>query len=256
MSKTIIKYALTLATTLLVLATSGLCKNYVSFDGGFYITYPDNWYQVDYNTVDAFLARANAGKEMFNYDAVFAPDSSKPFFANSYFFISLEKVGELSQHQIDSVLKKLSGVFGKGIKYFPVGDFMSDIKSNAPNYDKKTKVVTILNNIVQGQKTVKKNLIMMKFYNKGIASFYFYFPDSLFAKDKQIFEDVITSFSTKDIDKVIPHEQAKVANLKGKIKTTESENSYSEKSRTILLITAFVVISLIMIAIFRRKRKR
>lgn len=256
MSKTVIKYTLTLATILLVLATSGLGKNYVSFNGGFYITYPDNWYQVDYNTVDVFLARSKAGKEMFNYEAVFAPDSSKPFFANSYFFISLEKVGELSQHQIDSVLEKLSRVFGEGIKYSPVGDFISNIKSNVPNYDKKTKVVTILNNIVQGQDTVKKNLIMMKFYNKGIASFYFYCPDSLFDKDKQIFEDIIASFSTKDIDKVIPHEQAKVANLKDKIKTTESESAYGEKSRTILLIAVFVVILLIMITILRKKRKR
>ncbi|MFQ5453641.1 MAG: hypothetical protein ACE5D6_05590 [Candidatus Zixiibacteriota bacterium] len=234
---------------------TGVTKTHVSLNGNFYIIYPDSWEQVEYNTVNQYLIRSNAGRTMFDYDVVLAPSYSEPFFTNEYLILHVEKIKDFSSQQIDSVLKSLSQTFGEGIKYFPVADFMADLKSDAPNYDRNNKVVTILNEIVQNQQVVKKNLIMMKFYDDGIASFYFYSPDSLFEQSKKIFQNIVNSFSTENVEQMLPKENLKVADLK-KSSDTGDDFSFGDSSRKTFILSIAVLVLFTVIIILRRKRKR
>ena len=76
-------------------------NNYVSFDGKFFITYPDNWRQIEYNVVDAYLLRFGASQSSLQYEAVFAPGVSDPFFKGSYLILNVDTVGALDQQAID-----------------------------------------------------------------------------------------------------------------------------------------------------------
>ena len=56
-----------LACLVALLPGSSTAENYVSLNGEFYITYPEGWYQVDYNTVDYYLFNEEANRESFRY---------------------------------------------------------------------------------------------------------------------------------------------------------------------------------------------
>ncbi len=237
---------------LMMLVSVAGAKTYVSLNGEFYITYPDEWDQVDYNTVDMFLARSNADQTMFDYDAVFAPSTSMPFFIADYLILTVEKVGELTDKEIDSVLEEYSQTFQNGITYVPTDNFLADLRSDAPGYDRDNKVVTVLSDILQGQEAVKKNLIMTKFYEHGVATFYFYSTDSLFETSKETFEAIVSSFSTENIQDVIPREEVKVAD----IETDEEGNVKTKRSRTLLYLSIAVFILLVIVAVFVKVRSR
>lgn len=227
-------------------------RNYVSLNGGFFVTYPDDWEQLDYVTVDAFLARRGVEAEMFEYDAVLAPSASSPFFAGDYVIITVDTVGELTEHQIDSVLSQMRDDFGAGITFQETDEFMVDITPDKPCYDKTTKTFAVLNEIQHGEDVTKQNLVMMKFYEKGIVSFFFYSPDSLFKTSTQTFQDIVTSFNTENIEAALPSEELKVAD----IKTDESGNLEPESSRTTLYlsIAVFILLGIVIIYLVRAKK--
>lgn len=236
----------------LLLSFSGAgAKTYVSLSGQFYFNYPDEWEQIDYNTVDLFLSSTGVSQDMYNYDAVFAPSSSGPFFAGDYLILTVTRTGELSQQQIDSILNELGDTFKGGINFMETNNFLADLKSDAPSYDRDNQVVTVYNEILQGQEAFKRNLIMWKFYNQGMATFYFYSTDSLFEQSKQTFTDIVASFSTDDIESALPREDLKVADLE----TDEEGNLKVSKSRTVLYlaIAVFVlIVAGVAVAILRK----
>lgn len=241
-----------IAALLTVMATTVLASTYVSHMGQFYITYPDDWEQIDYNTVDLFLTRSGAEQQMYDYDAVLAPSTSSPFFAGDYLILTVEKTGELSDEQIDSILADYANTFQKGIVNLTTDEFPADVDSDAPVYDPAKKVITVLNDIYQGQQVIKKNLIMVKFYEHGIASFYFYSPDSLFQASKATFENIFASFSSENLDAAIPPEEVKVADIE-----TDAEGRMKQSRSNIYLYLAFaVLICLVLFGVFVRLRKR
>lgn len=240
------------ATVLVVLAAAVCAKTYVSLNGEFYITYPDDWEQIDYNTVDLFLSRSGADETMYEYDAVLAPSASSPFFTGDYLIVTVEKTGELSNQLIDSVLAEYADSFQKGIANMATDEFMADLKSNSPVYDADKKVMTVLNDIYQGQEIVKKNLIMVKFYEKGIASFYFYSPDSLFQSSKVLFEDIFESLSTENLQAAMPSEEVKVAD----IETDDEGRLKDSDSNLFLYLAVAVVICFILLGTYVRLKKK
>ena len=248
------KIFLLLLSCLLLFTVSIMAKTFVSLNGGFYIDYPENWIQVDYNLVDIFLTRSNAGNSTLNYEAVFAPEDADPFFSKEYFIISLEKTEKLTDKQIDSVLNILSASYGKDKKYFPVADFMADLKTTAPNYDAKNKIVSIVSDIVQNEKLIKKHLIMMKFYDQGIATFYFYSPDSTFEANKTIFRNVLLSFGTENLQDKLPKEQVKVADIPDDV--TAQETPFENKTYFIIIIIALIVLVIIIMYLNKQKKVR
>ncbi len=229
-----------------------LAGNYVSWAGGFYISLPDDWEQIDYQTVDIFLISNQAGSDVLDYDAAFAPSSSTLFFTGNYMILTVDTVGELSQTQIDSVLKQMRKTFGRDIKYYPVADFLSDLKSNAPSYDANEKLVTVVSDIVQKEQVTKKLMHMTKFYERGLATFYFYSPDSLFDQSKHIFKDIVQSFSTEDIEAAAGHQEVRVADIDAE-ETTEDKGD--EDSRPIVLYIVPISILIVIIIIAARKKR-
>lgn len=236
----------------IICVSAGSARNYVSLNGGFYIAYPDDWVQVDYNTVDVFLTINRAGSPIFNYEAVFAPDSSRPFIAGQYFILTLDTVGELDSQGIDSVLAEMEKTFGKGIKYYPVGDMQSDLKSRAPEYDRERKIVSVLSDIVYRGETQKKLLLMTKFYSRGIATFYFYSADSLFEQSRARFEEIVLSFSTEDIAAAFPPEEVSVAD----VETGETTEDEKESSGYLTVGAPIIVLFAIIIIVVARRRRR
>ncbi len=226
-------------------------NTYVSLNGKFFIEYPSDWHQIPYAEVDAYLASKKAGRPLYDYDAVFAPKQSNPFYNGTYFIMSVEKVGNLSDKQIDSVLNELSQTFGKGIKYFPVANFLADIKTDSPNYDKKTKTITIYNKIVQNETAIKNSLIIMKFYDFGIATFYCYALGDAFETEKEIFSQIAASVSTEDIQSKIPKEQVKIAKIDPNKKSLG--NSDDDSSNTVIYISLGIVLFIILL---RKKIKK
>ena len=248
--------AVGIVTTALLIMMIGssvvLAENYVSWTGGFYVALPDDWEQIDYQTVDVFLISNQAGSDVLDYDAVFAPSSSILFFTGDYMILTVDTVGELTQTQIDSVLNQMRKTFGRDIKYYPVADFISDLKSNAPSYDADEKLITVVSDIVQQEQVTKKLMHMTKFYEQGLATFYFYSPDSLFDQSKDIFKDIAQSFSTEDIEAAAGHQEVRVADLDSK---ETAEDKEDEESLPIVLyivpISFFIVI---IIVVVRKKR--
>ncbi len=244
-----------IVTTALLLMMIGssvvLAENYVSWTGNFYISLPDDWEQIDYQTVDVFLISNQAGLDVLDYDAAFAPSSSIPFFAGNYMILTVDTVGELTRTQIDSVLNLMSKTFGRDVKYYPVADFLSDLKSNAPSYDADKKLITVVSDIVQKEQVTKKLMYMTKFYERGLATFYFYSPDSLFDQSKDIFKDIVQSFSTEDIEAAAGHQEVRVADLDSK---ETAEDKEDEDSLPIVTYLAPIVLIMIIIIAARKKR--
>jgi hypothetical protein len=228
-------------------------KNYVSWAGGFYIVIPDDWEQIDYQTVDAFLISNQAGRDVLNYDAVFAPSTSVPFFVGNYLIVTIDTVGQLSETQIDSVLGVMGATFGKNVRYYPVADFLADMKSNAPSYDPEKKLATVVNDIVRRNEVTKKLMLMTKFYEKGLATFYFYSPDSLFEQSKQAVSEIVQSFSTEDLEAAAGRAEVRVADV-----DVDDDDDPKSDDGSISPSTwvPFVGIIAVLIAIIAGKRKK
>ncbi len=252
MKKLFVLFALILGYGLVT--ASDLSNSYVSLNGNFYIQYPADWKQIPFADVDRYLASKKAGRPIYNYDAVFAPKNSDPYYSGSYFIMTVDTVGKLSDKQIDSVLNVLSSNFGKGIKYFPVSNFMADLKTDSPNYDKKTKTVSIYNKIVQDNTSIKNSLIMIKFYDFGIATFYCYALGDAFETDKELFSQIVASLSTEDVKSKLPKEQVKVADIKT---TKKSYGDTENKStlRSIAIFSGIFIVLYLLLRYIRRKRQ-
>ncbi len=231
-----------------LISGNAAASTYVSFKGKFYIEYPDDWLQVPYLTADVFLKKSGSDPSSLNYDAVFAPKSSSPFFANDYLMLTVDTLEWLYDFQIDSVVDEMSKTFGKEVQYFPSWDKPANLQSNTPVYDKKNKIITVINDIVAGGKVVKKNLMVKKFHDKGIANFYFYAPDSTFEKSKTIFQGIVNSFSTENVSQAIPKEA-------GKVSDPADRDKLNFRQMLIPIGAAFIIL-LILLARLRKAKKR
>ncbi|MCK4607408.1 MAG: hypothetical protein KAU35_08950 [candidate division Zixibacteria bacterium] len=239
-----------LALLLVILASpSGQADNYVSWKGGFYITYPDHWKQIDYQTVDVFLYVNQADRDALDYEAVFADSSSRPFFEGSYVILTLDTVAEMSQLYIDSALRDLEEAFNRSFTYSSVADFFADTETNTLNYDDEKRLVTIISDVVKDGQVIKKNLMMMQFYEKGMASFYLYSPDSLFEQAKGLLHDMVISFSTENIEAAAGSQIVRVADAAPEQETAQPDDS--EDSSKIYLIVG-VALAMILFVVIRR----
>ncbi len=141
----------------------------------------------------------------------------------------------------------MSRIFGNNVKYFPVSDYLVDLNSNTPVYDKDQKVAYVINDITQKSESYKKNLLFYKFYHRGIAKFYFYSPDSLFNESKSIFEKIVSSFSSENIEEALPKEDVKIADIETAKEDNDSNSSW------IPIMSALIII---IIVIARKKKNQ
>lgn len=231
--------------------------NYVSWKGGFYISYPEAWQQVDYGLADTFLKINQAGETILDYDVVISDTLSKAFFDGEYFVLTVDTVGLLTETEVDSVLGDLFSTFHSKLSYFPVANLLANLEANAPSYDSDQKVASVINKIEITGGTYKRSLLMMKFYEKGIATFYYYAPDSLFDQGMKIMQQVVMSLSTEDIDAAAAsQDQVKVTDATiPEPEEYEPSSSRSKNGKGIPVAVAIAIL-IVMIAVIRRKRKK
>jgi hypothetical protein len=230
-------------------------QRYVSLNGGFYFSYPDEWAQVDYWLVDNYLMTTFQKLQLdstldslfdstiFNYEAVFAQKDVPYFYSGEYLILTVDTVGKLKDWQIDSVLIELVEDIGHIVEYHRFSDFLADPKLDVPVYDTLDGMAALLTEVPGDG--LKKSLTVMKFYDKGVATFYFYTPDSLFDASKERFERVLASFSI-DMEKALPKEKVKIADL---------EDVGKKKSSTKTFLFFGVALVLILIIIVRRVKR-
>ncbi|RKX25059.1 MAG: hypothetical protein DRP47_10415 [Candidatus Zixiibacteriota bacterium] len=242
-----------LAIVCVVIALLGLkatakATKHISYKGEFSFDYPNDWRQIDHKIVDLFLIRNNAGKSILDYEAAFGPVGYTPFWKGPYFILSVETDILYSDSQIDSVLQVMSKNFGKGIKYFPVADFLTDMESNSPVYDKDKKIISVASEIIEKGELLKKHLLVMKFFEKGLANFYFYAPDTLFDSSSTVFNNILESFSYGNIDSLLSEESLKTADI-------DDISSGSESSKEIPVAVMIGLLIVIIVIVAKRKKK-
>lgn len=244
-----LRFIAVIGIVLLGLTALAADQKYISFEGEFSIDYPDNWRQVDHRIVDAFLLRNDAGQSALAYEAVFGPLGYSPFWQGPYFILSVEAGEAYSDQQIDSVLKKMSRTFGKGVKYFPVADFMTDMESNSPVFDSAQRIITVASDIVEKGELLKRHVMVMKFFEKGLANFYFYSPDSLFDSSSAVLEGVLASFVHGNVDSMLAPESLEVVDA-----DDIKDDSNGIFGLPVAVFAGLVVVFIVVMS--RRKKKK
>jgi hypothetical protein len=241
------------ALLLLLLAVATVSANtYVSSAGRFYFTYPDDWEQIDYNTVDYYLMNGQADREAFNYDAAFAPKASVPFYAADYLIVSVDSMAALTPHQVDSMALEFSNVLGESVKRVNTGSYMAQAVANTPVLDTAENVLVIVSNVSDSGKVVQKNIWVQKFYKGGVANFYFYTPDSLYQNTKDLVETIVASFSTENIEAARPREQLKMANI-----NTDNDEGTAGPGFYILVVAVILILAILALFVIKKvNRKR
>jgi hypothetical protein len=135
------------------------------------------------------------------------------------------------------------------MKYFPSWDQPTDLKSNTPVYDKNNKILTVINDVVAGDKIVKKNLMVKKFHEKGIANFYFYAPDSTFEQSQKVFQGIVNSFSTENVNQAVPKEA-------GKVSDTNDKDKLDYRKMLIPIGAALMILIILLIRMRKSKTKK
>jgi len=247
----------TVVTAMLVIllgSISAIAGNFVSWKGGFHITIPDNFEQIDYRVVDSVLVTNRADRSVFNYEAVFADSSAEPFTAGEYFIINVDSTGELSKTRRDSVLDNLGDSFGRDVGYYPITEFVTNLSTNFPTYDRDLQMASVIAAVSQPDGSVKRNLMLMRFYEHGIATFYYYAPDSIFEAGVDRMREIVASMSTENLDAAVTHEKPKITEARpsDKPETTQQDE---DDSTTIVPYLVLVVILVVVLAVQIKKRK-
>lgn len=227
--------------TMVALGNSARAEVYVSFNGGFYIEYPQEWRQVEYLTADAFLSMRSVGQPVMKYEAVFAPKNSSPFFQNEYLILAIDTMDWLYEYREDSIVAEMKENFGKDIQYFPSWDKPGNVSSDAPIYDREKRVLSVVTDVTEDDKILKKNFFVRKFYDKGIANFYFFAPDSTFEQSLVTFRQIVNSFGTDNIEQKIPKETAKIVSENGADRTINYKTMLLALGLGVLVVAAILI---------------
>lgn len=226
--------------TILFLAAANLAaETYVSFKGGFYFEYPENWIQVDFNTADLFLSRSVTDPSLMEYEAVFAQAESSPFFAGEYLILKLDTLEWLYEYKEDSIVEAVEADIGQELLKTSVWNHLADTNSINPVYDVENKIIFIQSDLTQGTEIFKRSIFIKKMYDKGVAEFYFYAPPETFESSKEVFKNIVMSFSTENVEQALPTEKLKVAEF----------DDDSDDSGTIMIALAAALLIIIAVIV-------
>ena len=229
----------TLIAILFLAATNLSAETYVSFKGGFYFEYPENWIQVDFNTADLFLSRSVTDPSSMEYEAVFALAESSPFFAGEYLILKLDTLEWLYEYKEDSIVEAVEADIGQKLLKTSVWNHLADTNSIIPVYDMENKIIFIQSDLTQDTEIFKHSIFIKKMYDKGVAEFYFYAPPETFESSKEVFMNIVMSFSTENVEQALPTEKLKVAEF----------DDDSDDSRTIMIALAAALLIIIAVIV-------
>ena len=145
------------------------------------------------------------------YEAVFAPAESSPFFAGEYLILKLDTLEWLYEYKEDSIVEAVEKELGQKLLKTSVWDHLADTNSMVPVYDTENKIIFIQSDLTQGIEIIKRSIFIKKMYDKGVAEFYFFAPVETFESSKEVFKNILISFSTENVNQALPTEELKVA---------------------------------------------
>lgn len=181
-------------------ASAPNAENYVNWKGGFWLEIPDDWEKVGYHIVDRYLAATDTSREVFDYEAVFAPGSAENFVEGAYLVITFDSTGELNAAEVDSVLTTIAESYSTSVQEAPVVQYMSDLVPGQPHVDREQRVVTVLSEMGFRPEAIRKLWLYMQLNDVGLVSLYFYSPDWTFEQNLPIFEEVVNSLSYENLE--------------------------------------------------------
>jgi len=229
-----------------LLAIPASAETFVSFNGRFKFTYPDTWLQVDYTTAEYYLSRGDPEKEV-DFEAVFSEKETFAVFQGQYLVLTVDTVGELSSEQIDSILTDLSGEFGRPRRDVAPDSFLTAPDLESIEFDSTNALASIRTDVAAENAETRVNLLIMKFYDHGIANFYFYAPVAEFAQGLPVYRDMVLSLTTENLDAPLEGEPVRVADL---------EETGGVVSTYLMLFGGLFVIVLFVLIIRIRARRQ
>ena len=245
--------ALALMAVVILSAAGYADEMFRSFNGGFRVTLPDGWSQVDYRTADYHLA--NAGADL-DYEAAFDGNPSDPVFASEYLILTLDttsaladSTGKLIPAEVDSVLSGVAADFDKKLVRIGSRAFRLQEHQDVVAYDTVHHVVYAVSTIDAETDDAHMNLLAMKLYKNGVANFFFYSDESSFTDNLPDFEAILASFST-DMQAANDGSGVKVADLDEKLKKEDVTNS------TVVITAAVLAVFVIALVLLSRRKRR
>lgn len=237
-------------------ASSTMAANYVSYAGEFFFAYPEDWVQMDYLTVDAFLQQRGAvDRTLYDYEAVFAHEDNSPFFDGPYLLLKLDTTGTHTRDMIDSVAAELAREYRTQVVHMPFEDFWGKMAFKIPYVDHERGIAGIKLAMGPPREGQRYNIILIQYYDKGAADFFFYAPKEEFDASLDTFKAIFASFSTEDWQSAAAPESLRVADIDTVAKT---EEEYVDGITNRVLLIALVGVALSLFVVFRiaRRKKR
>ncbi len=189
--------------------------NYVNWKGGFWFAVPEGWEKVNYLLVDRLLSTVDSSRDIYKYEAVFAPKSSAVFMEGAYLVVTFDSTGKLSEKATDSILNEIARSYATDVYKAPVVSRMSDLIPGQPSIDRVRKTVSVLTEMAYRPEAKRKLWLHMRLNDAGLISLYFYCPDSTFAANRPLFEGVAQSLSFSDLRTAAGSEQAVFTDVGG-----------------------------------------
>lgn len=189
--------------------------NYVNWKAGFWLAIPDGWDKVDYMVVDRYLSMTDTSRDIYGYEAVYAPKSSALFMEDAYLVVTFDSTGRLSATSADSVLNTIARTYGREVFNAPIVDRMTDLIPGQPVVDRAAKAVSVLSEMAFRPEAKRKLWLYMRLNDLGLISLYFYSPDSTFARNKPTFEKIIGSLSFDNLRQAAGNEQVTFTDVGG-----------------------------------------
>jgi len=227
----------------LLLVTTASAETFVSYNGKFNITYPDTWEQIDYQTADFYIRQATGD---LAYEAVFATKDSPAVFEGTYVILTVDTSGALDQSRIDSAIGVIVESFGRNLAELPLASFATDLSEAVVAYDRDLQIMAAISDITEAGSAPRKNILVQKFYDRGIANFYFYVPDSLLSEGLGSLSEILASFST---------ETTRTDTTPVKVADLESRQS-SDSTNNVVMYGGLIVILLCLVLVRIRQRRR
>jgi len=229
--------ALTTALMLAMCLTSvGLAGTFVSFNGQFTIEYPEGWRQVDYKTADVLLNQIDSE---LNYEAAFTSTESGMPFDDAYFILEVDTVGQLTQEQIDSIVNEVSGPYG-GYDEVSPDSFIATAKDYYAQLRSDGLALALVTDLTEESGEPLKNLFALRFYERGMAKFFFFGPGEEFQSYLQSFHEIFSSFSTDNLEAVLKSEPVRIAELEDKSKSSNL-STYGGIGGFAVIVVIFVI---------------
>jgi phosphotransferase system glucose/maltose/N-acetylglucosamine-specific IIC component len=239
----VIGVGLILPLILFVPPSTVFAEEFVSFNGGFHFSYPETWMQIDYMTAEYYLTQGDLKKEV-DFEAVFSVKETMVLFQGQYMILTVDTVGSLTSLQIDSVVTSTAAEFKRPVKEVSSEEFLVGSCRDSLLFDRANGLLAAETEVPGDKTGTRTNLLVMKFYERGIANFYFYAPSAEYPLGLPNYRQMVMSFSTENLEEALGRDSVKVADSDGKTNVT---GRYF-----IMLIGLFVIALAILVA--RRKR--